>query len=70
MSEHKNREQQGLLEGRIATSMEELRQLHHMPTLDDFQEFRRRKLEYGLGELREELRALEADQIGLLPATG
>lgn len=43
-------------ERRIADGMEELRQLTRMATLDDFQDFRRKRLEYNLNELRQELR--------------
>jgi hypothetical protein len=41
--------------------MEELRQLHLKPTLDDFQDFWRKKLEMSLLSLRQELRELEAE---------
>lgn len=66
-------DQRRLLEQKIATSMEELRQLHQKPTLDDFQDFWRNKLETGLLELRQELRDFqEEDRIAVpdpLPAT-
>ena len=47
------------LEQKISASMEELRQLHLKPTLDDFQNFWSGKLENGLISLRQELRVLE-----------
>jgi len=49
-----------VLEKKIADSMEELRQLHRLPTLDDFQDFWRKRLESGLLALRQELRDLQA----------
>jgi hypothetical protein len=47
------------LECKIADSMAELRQLCQRPTLDDFQDFWRKKLERRLLELREELHDLD-----------
>ena len=47
------------LEHNIDASMEELRQLHLKPTLDDFQNFWRKKLENSLLNLRRELRILK-----------
>lgn len=47
------------LKQRITASMEELRQLHMKPTLDDFQNFWSKKLESSLDTLRQELRVLE-----------
>jgi len=49
-----------VLEKKIAEFMEELRQLHRLPTLDDFQDFWRKRLESGLLALRQELRDLQA----------
>jgi hypothetical protein len=57
-----NQDERGRLEQTIAASMEELRQLHLKPTLDDFQNFWREKLEAGLFKLRQELRELEAEE--------
>jgi hypothetical protein len=59
MSETKNNDEEGTLEHQIAQGMEELRQLHLKPTLDDFQNYRRNKLEKGLLELRQQLRTLQ-----------
>ena len=59
MIEPKNNEEQRILESKIAQTMEELRQLHRKPTLDDFQNHWREKLEKGLLELRHQLRTLE-----------
>ena len=42
----------------IAQSMEELEQLHQLPTLDDFQEFWRKRVEADLLAMRQELRDL------------
>lgn len=61
MIDDRNRDERGRLEKTIAASMEELRQLHLKPTLDDFQNFWRKKLEAGLFGLRQELRELEAE---------
>ncbi len=64
--------ERGLLEQKIATSMEELHQLHQRPTLDDFQDFWRGRLESRLLEFRQELRDLIEKEIiavaGALPA--
>lgn len=49
------------LEQTIAGATEELRQLHLKPTLDDFQNFWRKKLETSLFRLRQELRELGAE---------
>jgi hypothetical protein len=49
-----------VLEKKIADTVEELRQLHRLPTLDDFQDFWRKRLESGLLALRQELRDLKA----------
>jgi hypothetical protein len=62
--EDKNRDERGRVELKIAGSMEELRQLHLKPTLDDFQNFWRKKLEASLLQLRYELRELESDRVG------
>lgn len=65
MVEGRNRDERGRLEQTIAASMEELRQLHLKPTLDDFQDFWQKKLEAGLFKLRQDLRELEAeDRVG------
>jgi len=64
MSDHEKR---GLLEQKISTSMEELRQLHQKPTLDDFQDFWREKLESGLVELRQELRDIKEGDRSAIP---
>jgi hypothetical protein len=56
-----NRDRQTRLELKIAASMDELRQLHLKPTLDDFQDFWRKKLEASLLSLRQELRLLEVE---------
>jgi hypothetical protein len=65
VAEARNRDERGRLEQTISASMEELRQLNMKPTLDDFQNFWREKLEAGLLRLRQELRQLEAeDQVG------
>jgi hypothetical protein len=58
MSETKNNDERGTLERMIAQVMEELRQLHLRPTLDDFQNHWREKLEKGLLDLRQQLRML------------
>jgi hypothetical protein len=47
------------LESKIADSMAELHQLCQRATLDDFQDFWRKKLERRLLDLRQELRDLE-----------
>jgi hypothetical protein len=61
-----NCRERGLLEQKIATSMEELNQLHQKPTLDDFQDFWRGRLEFRLLELRQELRdLLEKERIAI-----
>lgn len=57
MIETKNNER-GTIERKIAQCMEELRQLHLKPTLDDFQNHWREKLESGLLDLRQQLRML------------
>jgi hypothetical protein len=62
MVEDLNEERRGCLERRIAGSMEELRQLHLKPTLDDFQNFWKEKLEIGLSSLRHELRELPSKE--------
>jgi hypothetical protein len=63
--ENRNRDERGRLELAITAVMEELRQLHLKPTLDDFQDFWRKKLEAGLFRLRQELRELDTeDRIG------
>lgn len=49
------------LELKIAEAMEELRQLHLRPTLDDFQNFWRKKLETRLLILRQEVRRFEVE---------
>ncbi len=46
------------LQQTIDASMEELRQLNLKPTLDDFQNYWRKKLESSLARLRLELRGL------------
>jgi hypothetical protein len=56
-----NSDRRSPLELKIAAAMEELRQLHLKPTLDDFQNFWRKKLEASLLGLREEMRGLEAE---------
>jgi hypothetical protein len=65
MVEDPNRDRETALEQKIAVSLEELCQLHLKPTLDDFQDFWRKKLEAGLFGLRQELGELKAeDQVG------
>jgi hypothetical protein len=59
MADHRS-EQREILENTIAKSLEELRQLHYIPTLDDFQDYRRRRLEFSLIDMRLELRILQA----------
>ena len=53
----------------IAQSMEELEQLHQLPTLDDFQEYWRKRLESGLLIMRQELRDLEDIEENWNPST-
>lgn len=53
----------------IAQSMEELEQLHRRPTLDDFQEYWRKRLESGLLIMRQELRDLEDIEENWNPST-
>jgi hypothetical protein len=53
-----DKDERGTLERKIAQAMEELRQLHLKPTLDDFQNHWREKLEKGLLDLRQQLRML------------
>lgn len=62
MVESLNGNTRTLLEQKIAASTEELRQLHLKPTLDDFQNFWRERLEASLLRLRQELRMLGEDR--------
>jgi hypothetical protein len=59
MGEDQNYDRRIWLKQRITASVEELRQLHMKPTLDDFQNFWSNKLENSLLSLRQELRVLE-----------
>jgi hypothetical protein len=63
MAERHISARQEMLVNTIAESMEELKQLHTRPTLDDFQDFRRKKLEFALIDLRLELQALETREL-------
>ena len=60
MVEDLNSDRRSWLKQKIASSTEELRQLYLKPTLDDFQDFWRKRLEVSLLSLRQELRELEA----------
>lgn len=62
MGDDLNRGRQVQLELKVAATMEELRQLHRKPTLDDFQNFWRKKLEARLLSLRQEMRELGAEE--------
>ena len=55
MANHQDADQRGSLEQKIAESMDELRQLHSRPRLDDFQEYRRNRLNNNLTVLRQKL---------------
>ena len=61
MVEDQSSDRQSRLKQQIAASMEELRQLKMKPTLDDFQDFWRRKLEIKVSGLHQELRAIEEE---------
>jgi dynactin complex subunit len=67
MGKDRSSDRQSRLKQQIAASTEELRQLLQKSTLDDFQNFWRKKLEASLCDLRQELRALEADDRSLNP---
>ncbi|HET9696518.1 MAG TPA: hypothetical protein VFP40_06590 [Terriglobales bacterium] len=70
MANHGNSDRRRVLEEKITSAKAELSQLHLKPTLDDFQNFWRKKLEVSLLHLRQELREVEAEdgQNGADPA--
>jgi hypothetical protein len=55
MANQQDADQRGSLEQKIAESIDELRQLHRRPSLDDFQEYRRNRLNNDLTVLRQKL---------------
>ena len=61
MVDDQRSDRQTRLKLQIAASIEELRQLNMKPTLDDFQNFWRKKLETNVSDLRRKLRAIEAE---------